>query len=367
MTFSKEGFHRLYEHSRRLSRIADKTLKFRKVGLDVTEFEALISDLKEALEQRYARGKELYIIELLDWLSDLVRILERRAKKPKRRFLRSMPFPRLTTLFSHLKDGKLPPLPTLRNVLPKLPPLGPARTRLKNMMHLLDIRLPPLPDPGQVLEEVERTVDLLLQDLATDTRLLSNFFDEITPESIPWIVDLFKKEPGEARTTLGEPLCVWWLRMVLAQSKDQWSGTYGPIKTFDIEIDAFSVRGAVAEIKNARPGREKYEGACRQLAEKTKTISEDPSFLKFVVPWMPKDFKLREATIVTLYHLGDFKEEIKEMLTESMQRENIQGILTEIYDGDDILEELNKWSPKAARRRYIKLFSAVMEILRKTL
>lgn len=267
--------------------------------------------------------KDSYIIKLLDWSTDFVKSLERKVKDPKiQLLLQSMSFPtRLTTLFGRLKDGKLPPLPKLREVLPELLPPRPTRIDLRNIIcRFLNLPPPPLPDRVQLLEEIERAVDLLLQDLERDTRMLVNFFDEITPESIPWIVDLFKKEPSGARTTLGESLCVWWLRMVLSQSKDRWLGTYGPIKTFDIEIDTLSVRGAIAEIKNARPGSEEYEGACGQLAERCKAITQEPSILRSVVSWMPREFKLMEAAIVTLYRLGDYKEEIKERLVNRCNR-----------------------------------------------
>jgi hypothetical protein len=368
LSLSEEEFRYLYERSCKLSRIADKALKLRRRGLPVTEFEELVGDLKDELRRLYGRlctaGEELYIVELLDWSVEFVKALERRAKESALRLMLAL-FPRLRALLDSLEKGELPPLPKLREVLPKLPPPGPGRRVLRGVMEFLDIPPPPSPNPGQVLEEVERTVDLLLADLENNSRLLEAFFNEITPESIPWVVELFRRNPGEARSTLGEPLSVWWLRMVLGQREHPWAGTYGPIKS-RIEIDAISPNGAIAEIKNAKPGSEEYYEACEQLAERVCEIVRDPNILKPIIPRAAEGFKLEEAAVVTLYRLKGYKEGVEEALVKSFQKRNIGGVSAKVYDGDDMLRGLDMWSPKEARERYTKLFKSLIEILDKT-
>jgi hypothetical protein len=139
--------------------------------------------------------------------------------------------------------------------------------------------------------------------------------------------------------------------MVLGQSDKLWRGTCGPIKS-RIEIDAISPNGAIAEIKNAKPGSEEYYEACEQLAERVCEIVRDPNILKPIIQRVAEGFKLKEAAVVTLYRLKGYKEGVEEALVRSFQKRNIGGVSVKVYDGDDMLRGLDVWSPKEAREVY---------------
>jgi len=58
---------------------------------------------------------------------------------------------------------------------------------------------------------------MFVDELLRYTRLLSELFEVIKPEAVPWTIRFLEKNPGYVRTTIGEPLCIWWLGRALSQ------------------------------------------------------------------------------------------------------------------------------------------------------
>lgn len=101
------------------------------------------------------------------------------------------------------------------------------------------------------MDELDALIDGFTGELQRHTKILILFFDVVKPSSIPWIVKFIEKNPRHARTSIGEPLCIWWLSRVLGEGNELWLNVRGPLKVDGVEIDAVSVsinRFVVAEV-----------------------------------------------------------------------------------------------------------------------
>ena len=247
--------------------------------------------------------------------------------------------------------------------------------RTKSLLHSLPPPPPglPLPTPheiARILSEVDVLIDAFANELHRHTRLLSELFNLIKPEAIPWIIKFLKKNPGYARTTIGEPLCIWWLGRILSQQpkKEVWRNVRGPVKVMDKEVDAISVwigRNqciyAVAEIKLSKNQKE-LEQAIDQVIEAAKLFTDPRNLKQAGFHRVKTTCKPHEIAIVTLYRLNKTKKELRLKLMEKARNKNIDAD-TYVYDIDDILKSLRGFS---GRERYRELFEIINRILEAT-
>ncbi|RLG74811.1 MAG: hypothetical protein DRO12_06410 [Thermoprotei archaeon] len=278
------------------------------------------------------------------------------------------------SLLRRLEDFKV-----LADALPDT--LYPFRPRdwvlkIKSMLSAL----PLLPRPGILLptsqelasrlDEIDMLIEVFTDELYRHTRLLSELFNVIKPEAIPWIIRFLKKNPGYVRTTIGEPLCIWWLGRALSQQprKEVWRNAKGPRKVMGKEVNAESVwidRGqcvyAVAEVKLSMKWQE-LEHAVNQVIEAAKLFTDPRNLKQAGFHNIKAVCRPREIAVVTLYKLKELKEELRSKLEEKARSENIDAV-TYVYDIDDILKNLRGFSGK---ERYRKLFEVVNRILETT-
>ena len=206
------------------------------------------------------------------------------------------------------------------------------------------------------MDEVDALVDGFMDELRRHVQLLLRFFEVISPKSIPWIVKFVKRNPGHVRTSLGEPLCIWWLRNVLGESKEVWRNAEGPKKMHEVEVevDAASIteKGlAVAEIKISK-SLDRLEEGCRQVVRAVERLTAGGA---------PSPI---EVAVVTLYNLGKSKERVRSVLRGLLDERGISATAA-VYDIDDVKEALKSWRSKA-KRRYLELFDTLAKILEST-
>ncbi len=230
-----------------------------------------------------------------------------------------------------------------------------------------------LPTPQKLanrLDEIDALIDVFIDELHRNSRLLTELFNVIKPEAIPWIIRYLEKNPGYVRTTIGEPLCIWWLGRALSQQsgKEVWRNARGPVKVMKKEINVVSVwirRNqcvyAAAEIKLSKKLRE-LEHAINQVIEATKLFIDSRNLKQAGFHSIKVACKPREIAVVTLYRLGEMKEVLRSKLEEKARRESIDADAY-IYDIDDILESLRGFSGK---ERYRELFKVINKILETT-
>jgi hypothetical protein len=333
----EEDFVEVFEYLERLRPLAELARKFHSDGLRRDEFKRLLDLLKELIERSTQRS-DLSIAATISWFKQNI-------------------------------DAYLPSDVTFspKELKDMLPPdlLYPAIHVLRPFIRDLGIPPPP-PTLKELVDEFDALIDGFTRELAYHTRVLVKFFDVVKPESIPQIIKLIEKHPGKLRGSLGEPLCIWWLGRVLGESNEVWRATRGPIKVDKTEIDAVSVDAekrlfAVAEVKVSK----QLDDACRQVAEKVKRLM-DPNSLKKIFGFVGEPYSPSEAAIVTLYRLEDgYKSELKSKLEDALENVGVGRECAVIYDINDILGSINRWSFKA-RDKYRELFETLNKILEAT-
>lgn len=219
-----------------------------------------------------------------------------------------------------------------------------------------------------MIDDLDTIIEGFTSELMRHTRLLIVFFKVLNPESIPWIVKFVEKTPGHVRTSLGEPLCIWWLSEVLSDFKPIWRHTRGPLKVRDVKADSLSVHNekiAVAEIKIARPRSVEYEKACSQVVRAIKGFVK-PDMLQLAgVKWIRRPCIPSEAAVITLYNLKDYKEELRSILMRHLSNIGVDKEIASVYDINDSLNTISKWRSKS-KGRYKELFMTLNEILEAT-
>jgi len=328
----EEVFKELCDYVSNLHEIAELTYKLHHQGLERNEFKQLLSLIKDIIEASTKRS-DLTLIKRLENLQSVIGILP--------------------DTFFPLKPRDL--LLKLENILRSLPPLRPG------------ILLPTPQELADRLNEVDTLIEVLIDNLHRYTRTLTELFNIIKPEAMPYILKFLEKNPGYVRTTIGEPLCIWWLSNILSRRQKIWRNTEGPLRIMKEEIDALSLQRlnnqciyAIAEIKITK-NLGKLKSAIDQVIRKTKLL-KDPTSLKLLGHHNIKECRPREIAIVTLYRLEGTKEELKLELAEAIRREGISADAY-VYDIDDILGSLKGFS---GRERYHELFETINKILEST-
>lgn len=333
--FMEKDFAEICEHLDRLHRLASLAYGFHTDGLKQDELKELLQLLVEAIEHN-TRRTDLHILATLSWLQERITWL------PRKRFL----------TLKKLKEM----LPTV----PALPRVYEGRRFIRQLKGL-----PPPPTLQEIIDDLDALIEGFTNELIRHTRLLRFFFKAVNPESIPWIVKFVERNPGHVRTSLGEPLCIWWLSEVLSDFKPLWRHTRGPLKVRDVEVDALSVRNerlAVAEIKIAKPGSVEYEKACIQVVRAIERFVK-PDMLQLAgFKWIKRPCIPSEAAVITLYNLNDYKEELKSILAWHLSNIGINKEIASVYDINDLLNIISKWRSKS-KERYKELFITLNRIL----
>nr|MDO8079350.1 hypothetical protein [Candidatus Freyarchaeota archaeon] len=342
---SEESFVEIFEYLERLKPLAELAREFHIKGLNRDELKRLISLLKEVIENSTKRS-DLPILATLEWFRQNIN-----------EFL--------------LPDSRFSPR-KLRELLPPVP-LLPIVSDLQEITQLLGAlfsSLTPFPSPTLrgLVDEFDTLIEGFTSDLTRYTKILVEFFKVAKPESIPWIIKLIEKNPGHARSTLGEPLCIWWFGMVLSELKPVWKGAIGPFIVNDVDIDVLSVNSSnkefsVAEVKVSKL-RDELSKACDQAAARAKMFMNLDTLRK-VFKWVKEPCNPIEVSIITPYNISDYKDEIKSELKTSLKKESVDEKYASVYDVNDILDALSVWRSKA-KERYKELFHTFNKILEST-
>jgi len=329
--FREEDFREICDHLERLYRLLELGRKFRDEGLEKNEFKELIDLIVEAIKHNAER--ELLVVRMLQWLKEAIDRLPLEASFSPKRLKERLP-----------RGPAFPAVHELRGVFSQV------------IAPWLDLPPPPPPlTPSELVDELDALVDGFMNELRRHVQLLLRFFDVISPEGIPWIVKFVEKNPGHVRTSLGEPLCIWWLQRVLGESREVWRGARGPEKVNGVEVDALSETEeglAVAEIKISK-SLDKLEEGCRQVVRAIERLSSArtaPGYL--------------EVAVVTLYDLGERKERVRSVLRGLLDERGINAIAA-VYDINDVKKTLEGWRSEA-KERYLELFDTLAKILEST-
>ena len=350
MMFREEDFIEICEHLERLHKIANLLNKFHGEGITKDDLRKFLNLLKEAIE--HSTGKtELLILHLLNVLEENVdKLFITTEKISFKRIKSSVPpepiFPRLHKLRFHVRKR------VASSKLLKLPE-----------------PLPPPPTLHEILEEMDALATGFANELIRHTKILITLFDIMKPESIPHIINLIRKNPGHVRSSLGEPLCIWWLGRVLAdERKNVWCNVKGPVKICDVEIDAISVcnnKIAVAEIKLTN-NKELLEEACNQVISSLRVLSYPNNLRQIGFVITEESYKFSEIAILTLYNLNsDIKRYVENILGEYLEKENFIYEKCVVYDINDILSYIKKWRSRV-KNRYKELFETLNKVLETT-
>jgi len=333
-------FTEICEHLNRLHRLSSLAYRFHVEGLKQDELKELLQLLKEAIEHS-TRRTNLHLLTTLDWLQERIMLLP------------------------HITPFTIKKLKETFPTEPLLPRIYEARRLARQL-----IGLPPPPTVQEIIDDLDALIEGFTNELIRHTRLLIHFFKNLTPESIPWIVKFVEKNPGHVRTSLGEPLCIWWLSDVLSNFKPVWQYARGPLKVKDVEVDAISVcdgRLAVAEVKIAKPegAFNEYKRACKQVARAVESFVKIDmlrlaGFKRVDEPCTPW-----EAAVITLYNLKDFKKEVKSTLIQCLSDIGVSGEISSVYDINDLLEIIDKWCSRS-KERYKELFITLNKLLEAT-
>jgi len=338
--FMEADFAEICEHLDRLHRLSSLAHRFHVEGLEQYEIKELLQLLKEAIEHSTGRTN-LHLLTTLDWLQERIMLLPYTA-----------PF-----TIKKLKETF--------QAEPLLPRIHEVRRLARQL-----IGLPPPPTVQEVIDDLDALIEGFTSELIRHTRLLIHFFKVLTPESIPWIVKFVEKNPGHVRTSLGEPLCIWWLSDVLSNFKPVWQYARGPLKVKDVEVDAISFcdgRLAVAEVKIAKPegALDEYKYACKQVARAVERFVKIDmlrlaGFKRVNEPCTPW-----EAAVITLYNLKDYKKEVKAILMQCLSDIGASSEISSVYDINDLLDITNKWRSRS-KERYKELFIILNKLIEAT-
>ena len=332
--FDVEELKKLVEYLSLIRPVAEKAYKLHHQGLERSELLELI-DRVEAVVRHSGEGREL---NLLKRLRGFIEILPEWAfpLQPSR-FVRSV-----------------------AEVLKSLPSI--PRPRL----------LPSPQDIGDLLEDFNTLISVLVDDLNRYTRLLVQFFKVSRPEVLPYLIRLAKGNPGYIKGPLGEALCIWWLSRALGTRKDVWRGAFGPLRVYGREVDALSLRCrdsmcsyTVAEVKISGDV-DRLREAVDQLAERVELLSR-PEVLRAVAKEAYRAARLEkavceEAAVVTLYEVEDgVKKELRELLKKELRRRGAECASAEVYDGRAIVAEIKGFE---GSEKYRELFETVKDMLK---
>ncbi|MEM3734936.1 MAG: hypothetical protein QW158_08345 [Nitrososphaerales archaeon] len=336
--FSEESFTEVLKHLERLRPLAELALKFHTTGITRNELKHLMGLLEEAIVHSTGRT-DLPILSTLNWFQQNVD-----------RFLP-------TDIFFTIKRFK--------DVLPADPLFLPVHT-LRSII-CGSVVPPPPPTLRELVDEFDALIEGFTSELMRHTKLLVEFFKVATPTSIPWIVKLIEDNPGIVRSSLGEPLCIWWVSRVLSESKPIWKIARGPFKMENVEVDVVSVHSkefAVAEVKVSRPPSDKLFEGCEQVAEAAKMFM-NPNTLKRIFTWLREPCNPSEVALVTPYSLKGHKAELESRLVRSLEEKGINEVSASVYDINDILATIRTWKSEA-KQRYEELFITLNKILETT-
>jgi hypothetical protein len=343
--FREEDFVTICEHLERLHKLAELAWEFHHEGLERSRLKELIDLLVKAIKHCTGREK-LPVIDTLEWLKENVDVL----LPPSRPFS----------------------LEGLKERLPQEPifPAVHAARGVARQLAAFRLRLTPPPPPPtlwELVDELDAMVDGFTDELRRHTKVLTQLFEVMRPESIPWVVKFIERNPGHVRSSIGEPLCIWWLGRVLGEVKAVWRNTTGPIKFDRVEVDAASADGgcfAAAEVKISRD-REKLGKACEQVAKAMKELQEPERLKRAGFRWVKGMCRPSEAAVVTLYDIGGYKEDLRSELSGYLEDRGIDGSIATIYDINDVKDALKSWRSEA-KERYLELFETLSRILETT-
>jgi hypothetical protein len=343
--FREEDFVAICEHLERLHKLAELAWEFHHKGLERCRLKELIDLLVEAIKH-CTRREKLPIIDTLEWLKGNVDVLLPPAR----------PFS----------------LEGLKERLPQEPifPAVHAARGVARQLAAFRLRLTPPPPPPtlwELVDELDAMVDGFTDELRRHTKILTRLFEVMKPESIPWVVKLIERNPGHVRSSIGEPLCIWWLRRVLGEVKAVWRNATGPIKVDKVEVDVVSADGgcfAAAEVKISKD-REKLGEACEQVAEAMKELQEPERLKRAGFRWVKGTCRPSEAAVVTLYDLGSCKEDVRGKLSDHLEKRGIDASIAIVYDINDVKDALKGWRSEA-KERYLELFETLGRILETT-
>lgn len=335
------------EHLERLSELAELSRKFHFQGVEREELTRLLTLLEEVIKHSTERT-DLPLLERIEWFKERIE----RWFPPKKRFS-------VTELREEIKkiDEKLfgRPIPSV------------IREARRGIRQLLD--LPPPPTLKDLLDEFDALIEGFTRELQVHTKTLLILFNTIKPESIPWVIKFIEKSSHHVRSSLGEPLCIWWLSRVLGETKPVWRAVRGPLKVKGLEVDALSVSAdqrlfAVAEVKVSKL-KSAFEEAFKQVVYAAKFFMEPDHIRLAGFKQIKESCKLLEAAVVTLYNLGDDKERLKSEFSSLFEEEGLPGEVVSIYDIRDVLDTIGRWQFKA-KERYRELFELFNKMLETT-
>jgi len=338
--FDERILREVFSHIDRLHGVARLARKLHETGLERDELKELF-DLIEIIIVASTQRSDLTIVKGLRAIKEVVDILPD--------FL--YPFkPREMAL--KLKD-RLHKLPSL----PGLPLLSPQ--------YLADI-----------LSEIDALIDVFVYQFYNHTRVLSQLFNVLRPEAIPWLIRFIEKNPGYVRTVIGEPLCIWWFSRVLSRKRRVWRNAIGPLKVMGEEIDILSLHTyddqceyAIAEVKITRNIDELRRAIARVTNKATflsQKLASDHSVLKALQQMgfeARGTCRLQEIAVATLYKLGGIKGELRVELAVKAREKGIVSVELQVYDIDDIIGGIEGFSGK---ERYRELFLTINRILETT-
>jgi len=344
LPFDERILGEVFSHIDKLHGVARLARKLHETGLERDELKELL-DLVEIIIVTSTQRSDLAIVKRLKDIKEAV------GKLPGSFY----PFkPREKAL--KLRDllHKLPSLPP--------PPLG-----------------PPLPSPrdlADMLGEIDMLIDVFVHQFYNHTRVLSQLFNVLRPEAIPWLIRFIEKNPGYVRTVIGEPLCIWWFSRVLSRERRVWRNAIGPLKIMGEETDILSLHTyddqceyAIAEVKITRNADE-LRRAIAQVINKAAFLSQklasDHSVLKALQQMgfeARGTCKLQEIAVATLYKLEGMKNELRVELAGKAREKSIVNVELQIYDIDDIIGSIEGFSGK---ERYRELFLTINRILETT-
>jgi len=277
----------------------------------------------------------------------------------------------LKEIIAHLPSWIFPLSPgkTIREIADILKSLRPIRP--------LDLITPTPSNLGELLEEVNALVEILIYNLNKHVRMLVTLFDTMKPDLIPHLIKIVKGNPGYIKGPLGEALCIWWLSRALSTERSIWSSAIGPIRVYNREIDALSVlidlktsvcKYAVAEIVNSRNLSE-LEESLEQLVENIKLLVKPEVISQLMRSLSIREFTCMESTceeasIVTMYSISqNSKNALKRIFRETFSKEKLSCNKIEVYDINDIITSTKGFTGK---EKYIELFKTLNEILEKS-
>jgi len=171
------------------------------------------------------------------------------------------------------------------------------------------------------------------------------------------------------RTSLGEPLCIWWLGRVLSQTKPVWKATRGPLKIDKLEVDAASALAsqkqfAVAEVKVSKL-QSKLKEALSQVVRAARFFMEPGKVERAGFTWVKGPCTPSEVAVATSYNLGGDKEALKRELKRLLEEDGLPREATSVYDIGNIFNALKGWQSQA-KGRYLELFETLNKILEAT-